>query len=348
MKKILSITLAISMLVLLLAACGDSGPTPADPTPADTAPADPAPADTAPADSEPVDTADDSGLVIGLIVMSTNSEYWLTVMAGAREATDAIGAELIFQGPADNNDIQGQVALVENLVNARVDAILLTPLDGDALVPPVDIAMEAGIPVVIVDSALNSDNITSFIATDNVAGGALAMEKLSELLGNEGEVVVINALAGIPSNDARGRGAEEYAATVPGLVVLPQQHGLDQAEAMANTENVIIANPNLRGIFGAFNRGALGAAQALINMDRQDDIILVAFDADPDQIRLLEEGVIDALIVQQPFQMGKMGVEFAVRALNGEDVPSLVSPDVVLVTRDNMNDPDIAAILNPS
>ncbi len=291
--------------------------------------------------------ADGKGLTFGLVVMSTNSEYWLTLKAGAQEATDALGATLVFQGPADNNDIQGQVTLVENMVNSKVDAILLTALDANALIAPVDTAMAAGIPVILIDSGINGDNYTSFIATDNVAGGRMAMEKLSALLGGKGKVVVVNALAGIPSNDARGKGAEDFAKTVQGLRVLEQQHCLDQAEALTKTENVITANPDLVGIFGAFNRGALGAAQAIINKEKEGKIRMVAFDADPDEITLLKDGVIDALIVQQPFMMGKMGVEYALKAINGEKVEKHIAPDVVLVTKDNMNEPAVAAVLNP-
>lgn len=319
MKRILSTILALSLVAAALAPYAQAGQA----------------------------SAKDKKLVFSLVVMSTNSEYWLTLKAGAQEAVDAIGAELIFQGPADNNDIQGQIALVENNVNSKVDAILLTALDADALIAPVDLAMAAGIPVIMIDSGINSENYTSFIATDNVAGGKMAMEKLSELLGGKGKIVVVNALAGIPSNDNRGIGAEDFAKTVSGLTVLEQQHCLDQAEALTKTENVITANPDLKGIFGAFNRGALGAAQAVINKEKQGKIKVVAFDADPDEIKLLKEGVIDALIVQQPYQMGKLGVEYALKAINGEKVEKHVAPDVVLVTKDNMNEPAIAAVLNP-
>lgn len=299
---------------------------------------------------EPEDSQEDTsnaGQTFGLVVMSTNSDYWLTLKDGAQEAVDKVGGELIFTGPADNNDVQGQVALVENLINSKVDAILLTPLDSDALVAPVEKAMDAGIPVIIIDSAVNTENYTSFIATDNIAGGNMAMEKLIELVDGSGEVVVVNALAGIPSNDARGIGAEEYAKGFEDIVVLEQQHCLDQAEALSYTENVLTANPNLKGIFGTFNRGALGAAQAILNKGKEGEVKLVAFDADPDEIRLLEEGTIDALVVQQPYEMGRMGIEFAIKALNGEDVSKTVAPDVILATKENMNDPEVYKVLFP-
>ncbi|MFR4989770.1 ABC transporter substrate-binding protein [Anaerotruncus colihominis] len=336
MKRILSAILSVAMAASL-AACGSSQSQ-------SSAPAD-APAPSAPAESA-ADAPDDK-LTFGLVVMSTNSDYWLTLKDGAQEAVDAIGGELVFTGPADNNDIQGQVSLMENLINSKVDAILLTPLDSDALAAPVEKAMDAGIPVIVIDSAVNTDKYTSFIATDNVAGGRMAMERLIESIGGSGEVVVVNALAGIPSNDARGQGAEEYAAAVDGVTVLPQQHCLDQAEAMTATENVIIGNPNLKGIFATFNRGALGAAQAIVSKGKAGEIKMVAFDADADEIKLLEDGTIDALVVQQPYEMGKIGIEYAVKALNGEEVPKTVAPEVVIATKDNMNDEAVHKVLYP-
>lgn len=285
---------------------------------------------------------------IGLVVMATNSEYWLAVKAGADAAAEEAGnVEVTFVGPADNADVQGQVALVENLVNRQVDAILLTPLSADALVPPVQAAEAAGIPVIVIDSGLNWDGVTSFIATDNVAASKLAMNTLIELIGGEGKVAIINALAGIPSNDARNTGAQEAIAENPDVELLPIQRSIDQVAALQNTENLITANPDIKGIFGAFNRGALGAAQAVLNRGIDDQVSFVAFDADPDEIRLLEQGTIDALVVQQPYQMGYLGVEYALKAINGEEVPALVHPEVSVVTRENMNDPEIQAVLYP-
>lgn len=297
--------------------------------------------------SSEVTVGDDGKLTFGLVVMSTNSDYWLTLKDGAQEAVDEIGGTLVFTGPADNNDIQGQVALVENLVNSKVDAILLTPLDSDALAAPVEQAMAAGIPVIVIDSEVNTDQYTSFIATDNIAGGELAMNTLIELMGGEGEVVIVNALAGIPSNDARGVGAEKAANANEKVTLLPQQHSLDQAEALTNTENILTANPGLKGIFATFNRGALGAAQAVQSKEKVGDVRIVAYDADPDEIQLLEDGVIDALVVQQPYEMGRLGITYAMKALNGEEVPKSIAPDVVLATKANMNDPEVQKVLFP-
>lgn len=287
-------------------------------------------------------------LTVGLVVMSKNSDYWMVVKDGAQKAVDDIGGTLIFDGPADNNDIQGQVAIMENLITSKIDAILLTPLDSDALVAPVEKAMAAGIPVVVIDSGVNTDKYVTFIATDNVSCGRVAMSKLVELIGGEGEVAIVNALAGIPSDDARGQGGEEIVKENPKVTLLTHQHLLDQAAAMAATENILIGNPNIKGVFATYNRGTLGAAGAIANRGQAGKVKLVGVDGDIDEIEYLKEGVIDALVVQQPYEMGRMGVEMAVKAINGEDVPKSVTPDVVVATRENMNDPVIHKVLYPS
>lgn len=291
--------------------------------------------------------AADDGPTIQMIVMSLNSEYWLNVQAGAEAELEKSGGELIYTGPSLDGDIQGQVDLMQNAISSGVDGIILIPVDSEGLAPSVEQAEDAGIPVVVVDGPVDTDKVTSYIATDNEAGGRLAMETLMDLMGGEGKAVIVNALAGIPSNDGRGAGAEEAAAENSGIELLETLRGSDQAAALQNVENVLTANSDLKGIFSAYDRGAIGASQAVINAGLQDQIYQVAFDATADEIQYLEDGVIDALIVQQPYEMGRLAVEYINKALNGEEVPAETATDVVVVTKDNMNDPDIQAVLYP-
>lgn len=292
-------------------------------------------------------SAETEGPTIQMIVMSVNSEYWLNVQAGSEAELEKSGGELIYTGPSLDGDIQGQIDLMENAISSGVDGIILIPVDSDALVPSVEKAEEAGIPVVVVDGPVNTDKVTSYIATDNEAGGKLAMETLIELMGGEGKAVVVNALAGIPSNDGRGIGAEEAAKEYDGVELLETLRGGDQAAALQNTENMLTANPDIAGIFSAYDRGAIGASQALINAGLDGTVHQVAFDAAADEIQYLEEGVIDALIVQQPYEMGRLAVEYINKTLAGEEVPQETATDVVVVTKDNMDDPEIHKVLYP-
>lgn len=291
--------------------------------------------------------AADEGPTIQMIVMSINSEYWLNVQAGSEAELEKSGGELIYTGPSLDGDIQGQIDLMENAISSGVDGIILIPVDSEALVPSVEKAEDAGIPVVVVDGPVNTDKVTSYIATDNEAGGKLAMETLMDLMGGEGKAVVINALAGIPSNDGRGIGAEKAAAENPDIELIETLRGADQAAALQNTENMLTANPDIAGIFAAYDRGAIGASQALINAGLNGKVHQVAFDAAADEIQYLEDGTIDALIVQQPYEMGRLAVEYINKTLAGEEVPQEMATDVVVVTKDNMEDPEIHKVLYP-
>lgn len=293
------------------------------------------------------DEAGSDGPTIQMIVMSINSEYWLNVQAGANAELEKSGGELIYTGPSIDGDIQGQVDLMDNAISSGVDGIILIPVDSDGLVPSVEKAEDTGIPVVVVDGPVNTNKVTSYIATDNEAGGKLAMDTLAELMNKDGKAVIVNALAGIPSNDNRGLGAENEAAEYPNIKLLESLRGADQAAALQNTENILTANPDLAGIFAAYDRGAIGAAQALINAGLDQQVKVVAFDAAADEISYLENGVIDALIVQQPYEMGRLAVEYINKVLTGEEVPKQVSTDVVVVTKDNMNDDDVQKVLYP-
>ena len=154
-------------------------------------------------------------------------------------------------------------------------------------------------------------------------------------------------VCGIPSNDNRGIGAEKSAEENGGIELLETLRGSDQAAALQNTENMLTANPDVNGIFAAYDRGAIGASQALENAGLQDQVKVVAFDASSDEISYLESGTIDALIVQQPYEMGRMAVETINKTIAGEEVEKDVATDVVVVTKDNMNDPDIEKVLYP-
>ena len=292
-------------------------------------------------------SAEAEGPKIQMIVMSVNSEYWLNVQAGSEAELEKSGGELIYTGPSLDGDIQGQIDLMENAISSGVDGIILIPVDADALVPSVEKAEDAGIPVVVVDGPVNTDKVTSYIATDNEAGGKLAMESLIELMGGEGKAVVVNALAGIPSNDGRGIGAEAAAKEHEGIEMLETLRGGDQAAALQNAENMLTANADVAGIFSAYDRGAIGVSQALMNAGLDGKVHHVAFDAAADEIQYLEDGVIDALIVQQPYEMGRLAVEYINKTIAGEEVPKETATDVVVVTKDNMEEPDIQKVLYP-
>ena len=275
--------------------------------------------------------------------------FWLSVKAGAEQAGKEFDVEIIWKGPSMETDIAGQISIIEDYINKKVDAIVLAACDATGLVPTLEKARAAGIPVITIDSGVESDIPLSFIATDNVAAAKKAADVLAELLDGQGEVACIPFVPGAATSVMREEGFKEGLKNHPGLKLVAVQYSQsDVATAMAVTENILTAHPNLAGIFAANEAGAIGAVQALLGRGLAGKIKLVAFDAAPNEIKALEQGHIQALIVQNPFKMGYEGVKAAVDVLNGRTVPKRIDTGVAVVTQENLKDPEIQKLLNPT
>ncbi|NUK28822.1 ABC transporter substrate-binding protein [Parageobacillus sp. VR-IP] len=288
-------------------------------------------------------------LNVALIVKSVDSEYWLTVKAGAEKAAKELGVNLIFKGAPTETDIAGQISIVENAINQRMDGIVLAASDTKALVAPVEKAIDAGIPVVTVDSGIDSDKPQSFIATDNEKAAEEAAKVLAEMTGKKGKVAVVNFVPGAATAVMRENGFKDGIKKYPDMKIVAIQYSQsDKAKALSVTEDILTAHPDIVGIFGANNKSALGAAQAIKQKGLEDKVHLVAFDADPDEINELKKGTIKALIVQNPFKMGYEGVKNVVKAIKGEQVEKRIDTGVTVVTKDNFNDPEVQKLLFPN
>ncbi|AAO35499.1 LacI family transcriptional regulator [Clostridium tetani] len=285
---------------------------------------------------------------IALIVKSTDSEYWLSVKAGAEKAAKEAGANIIFKGPATEQDIQGEVNIVEDAINQKVDGIVLAASDTKALIQPVENAINAKIPLVTVDSGVDSDKVASFIATDNEKAASQAADVCAELIGKSGKVGVVNFVPGVSTAVQREKGFRDGMSKHSGIELLKTQYSQsDKSKAMAITEDILTANPDVKAIFAANNRSALGVAQALKGKGVAGKVKVVAFDADPDEIKGIEDGSITALIVQNPYKMGEEGVKNVLALMKGETVEKRIDTGVTIVTKENINDPEVQKVLYP-
>jgi len=274
--------------------------------------------------------------------------FWLSVKAGADSAGKEFGAQIIWKGPALETDIAGQISIIEDYINKRVDAIVMAACDAKALIPVVEEAHRRGIVVITVDSGLDSDIPHSFVASDNILGAKIAADVLAELIGGAGEVACIPFIPGAETSIWRENGFKEGLEKYPQIKLAAVQYSqAEVATAMAVTENILTAWPDLKGIFAANEAGAIGAAQALIARNLQGRVKMVAFDAAPNEIEALQSGVIQALIVQNPFGMGYFGVKSAVEVINGKQVEKRIDTGITVITAENLNDPDIRKILFP-
>jgi len=285
---------------------------------------------------------------IAVIPKGLSHQFWLTVKAGAEAAAAEAGATVIWQGPAKETEVMKQVNIVQDMINRGVDGIVLAACDENALVKSVEQATDEGIPVVTMDSGVQSDVPVSFVATDNVAGAVAAADTLAMLIGNAGEVGLIPFVAGAATSELREEGFKEGIAKYPDVDLVKVLYcNSDVAQAMNVTQDMLTAHPELKGIFAANEPAAIGAAQAVKAAGKVGDVKLVAFDAAEEEINALKAGTIQALVVQNPYKMGYESVKAVLVAIAGGDVEQRIDTGVTVVTVDNLEEPEIQRLLYP-
>ena len=289
---------------------------------------------------------------VTVIVKATTSPYWQTVFAGARAAAEELGVTLTTQGAAEESDIAGQISILENAVTQNPDAIVIAPTALEPLGAPIERAAES-VPIIMIDSAADTEAYTSFLTTDNVAAGRLAAEALADAVealhgAPEGEIAILTALPGVGSLSQRDEGFREGLADYPGLTEVANRFNNNDAnQALSNTLDILVANPNLVGIFADNLPMGVGAGRAIAERGLEDQVAVVAFDSDDAEIEYLQGGQIKALVVQNPYAMGYEGVKTAVAAINGEEVEKNVDTGVTVVTQENFDTPEVQALLYP-
>jgi ribose transport system substrate-binding protein len=277
-------------------------------------------------------------------------QFYVTMQCGAQEAAKTAGATLDVTAP-DDFDASLQTPVVNAVVAKKPDAILIAPTDTKAMIPPLTQAKAAGIKLVFVDTTTENgpELAESEIASDNEEGGREAARSLAKLTGGKGSVLVINVKPGISTTDARAKGFEEEIKNTPGLKYIGQEYSNDKAEVAASKATAALAaHPDLVGIFGTNLFSAEGAATGLRSAGATAKVKVVGFDAGPKQVEDLRQGIVQALIAQKPADIGKAGVEQAIAALKGEPVEKKIGTGFVVVTKDNMNDPDVQPFLYKS
>jgi ribose transport system substrate-binding protein len=297
--------------------------------------------------------AADAKPTIPIIVKDTTSFFWQIVLSGARKAGKDLDVNVPELGAQSESDINGQISILENAVSEKPAAIVISPTQFKALGQPIDEAAKKTI-IVGIDSAADSKAFTSFLQTDNVQGGRAGADALAAAIQAqygkpEGDVALITSIPGVGSLDQRAKGfKEEIANKYPGLKLVADK----VADGMATTAlnimtDLITANPDLRGVFASNLIMAQGAGQAIAENHAADKIKLVGFDSDDKLVKLLKDGNIAALIVQDPYRMGYEGVKTALAASKGEKVPATVDTGVNTITKANMDSPRSQELLNP-
>ncbi len=295
-------------------------------------------------------------LHLAVIPKGTTHEFWKSIHAGAIKAqreyeSQGVRVRLTWKGPIREDDREQQIQVVEGFLSQGVNGIVLAPLDASALVRPVQEAARAGIPTVVIDSGLASDDAVSFVATDNEKGGALAADRLGALLEGKGRVLLLRYQEGSASTEGREKGfLERMAAQYPGIEIVSsdQYAGPTRDTAKRASENLLNRFANeVQGVFTPNESSTAGMLLALQDVGKAGQVKFVGFDSSESFVTAMRNGQLDGVVLQNPFEMGYQGVKTMVAHLRGETVQPRVDTGVTIVTPENLDDESSKALLNP-
>jgi ribose transport system substrate-binding protein len=301
--------------------------------------------------------ASQKSFTIAVIPKGATHEFWKSINAGAvkaqRELADkGLKVEVIWKGPLREDDRDQQIQVVENFMARRVSGIVLAPLDSQALVTPTENAVKANIPVVIIDSDLKSDQYVSFVATDNYKGGQLAADHLGKLLGGKGNVILLRYAVGSASTEAREKGFLEILKNkYPDIKLLSEDQyaGATRETAYQASQNLLNRfGREVNGVFCPNEVSTIAMTKALRDIGKAGGKVkMIGFDAGSQSVADMKSGDVQGLVVQNPVKMGYLGVLTMVQHLQGEKVEKRIDTGVVLVTPENMEQPEIKELLYP-
>ncbi len=287
----------------------------------------------------------DQGTIV-FIPKSTSATFYLFLVKGAKDRAKELGYTIDYQGPATESEIASQVDLVRNISRSKPAGILLAALDSKGLIPPVEEAVQNGVPVVMVDSGIDSDTPKASVTTDNYDGGFKAGMQMAKLLGEKGVVANLGIQAGSVSSK-RSTGFNDAIAKFPNMKVLPTQWtNADAATSMNIAGDLLTGNPDIAGFFSACAPTATGICQAVKAKGMEKKIKVVTFDPSPEILPLFEDGVIQCIIAQDPYQMGYQGVSYIDKVRKKETFDNKkVELPPVLITPENYKTPEVEKLL---
>lgn len=286
---------------------------------------------------------------IAVIPKATSHVFWVAVEKGAQSAGKELGVDVVWNGPPSETDYSRQIQIVDSMINRRVDAIAIAASERKALVAPVERALAQKIPVTIFDSGIESENYTSFVATNNFEGGQLAARCLAKLVGGEGEVAMVMHAPGSASTMDRERGFEEVLKNeFPKIQLVATQFGMsDRSKARAAAENILTAHPNLKGLFGSSEPSSVGAALAVKARGLSGKVKVVAFDSSDNLAEDLKGGAIQAMVVQDPYEIGYQAVKTLVDHLDGKTPPKRINLSAKVIYSEDATKPENQRLLKP-
>lgn len=314
-KKVLSLMLALVLGGTLLVGCG----------------------------ADKKEAAKKDTIYIPVISKGFQHQFWQAVKQGAEKAAEEYGVEITFEGPETEAMVDKQIEMLETALGKNPSAICLAALDSKAVIPLLERAKSAGIPVIGFDSGVDSDIIAATAATDNIAASGVAADKMSELIGKEGQVGVIvhdqTSRTGIDRRDGFvNRMKEEY----PNIEIVDIQYGDgDQLKSTEIAKSIMQAYPDVKGFFGANEGSIIGVLNAAKELN--SDIVLVGYDSGKQQIDAIKSGFEAGAVSQDPIGIGYKAVEAAVKAINGEELEKEIDTGFIWYDASNIDSEEVQA-----
>ena len=273
-------------------------------------------------------TNKEGSITVGLSVSTLNNPFFVTLSEGAKAKAEELNINLSVVNASD--DTAKQASDIEDLISKNVQVIIVNPVDSDAVAPAVESAIAANIPVIALDRIVNGVEVTTQISSDNVAGAKMAGEYLIELVGENSKVAELIGIPGASATIDRGKGFHEAADNKLNIVA-SQTANFNRAEGLTVMENILQANPDIKGVFAHNDEMALGALEAIQAAGK--DISIVGFDATDDAVLAIKEGSMKATVAQKPNLMGAIAVETALKIINGETVEKSIPVEVSLINQ---------------
>jgi len=284
---------------------------------------------------------------IAIVSKGFQHQFWQAVKAGAEQAAKEYNVDITFEGPETEAMVDKQVEMVNTALDKKPSALCLAALDSKALVPQLEKAKAAGIPVVGFDSGVDSDIPVATAATDNLAAAGEAADKMAELIGDSGEVAVIvhdqTSRTGIDRRDGFvNRMKEKH----PNITIVDIQYGGgDHLKSTDLAKAIIQAHPNLKGFFGANEGSAIGVMNAVKELNKEGQIVVIGYDSGKQQIDAVKSGAMSGAITQNPIGIGYKCVEAAVKAMKDETVEKNIDTGYFYYDKTNIDSADIKPLL---
>ncbi|OPA73840.1 LacI family transcriptional regulator [Paenibacillus selenitireducens] len=285
---------------------------------------------------------------IDLIVKMNQGDYWNTLKMGAEVAAKEFNVKLNFLASDHEDDITGQIELVNQSIHNRPDAIILAASDYMGLAQVTDRVAYDNIPVISIDSEVGSARVKTYVGTNNYEAGQLAAERMVQLIEGKGQIAVMNFVQAARNANQREEGFLDYVARYPDIKVVDIQYSQsNQRYAEELTRSWLVQYPNLAGIVALNAESSIGVGREVQRSGKGGKVNVIAFDSPPETMEFLQEGIVQALVLQNPFNNGYLAVQYAVEIIEGHKVPDRIDTGIKLIDLDNMLWPENQKLLFP-